>query len=70
MTEAQLANQRAYYNKWSGKWQSRLRINRKLKYLGSFGDEGTAAVCYNFHIAWLGLNKPMNVITEADWIHD
>jgi hypothetical protein len=56
-----------YYNKDKGKWQAQLIINGRMKGLGRFGHELLAACCVNAHIAYLGLNKPLNVIDPDEW---
>jgi hypothetical protein len=53
-----------------GKWRAQLSINGVQHHLGTFGFEGDGGIAYNFHVAWLGLKRPLNVITEADWHHD
>jgi len=53
-----------------GKWEARLTLNGRTLQLGLFGFEGDAAIAYNFHVAWLGLDRPLNPITEEDWHHD
>ena len=53
-----------------GKWKAQLSIDGRQRHLGRFGFEGDAAICYNAHVAWLGLNRPLNPITEKDWHHD
>jgi hypothetical protein len=58
------------FNKQRGKWQACLSINGVSHRLGLFGFEGDAAIAYNAHVAWLGLDRPLNVITEEDWHHD
>jgi hypothetical protein len=54
----------------NGKWRAQLSINNITQRLGTFGFEGDAAICWNAHVAWLGLNRPLNTITEEDWHHD
>jgi hypothetical protein len=56
---------------YNNTWKAQLRLkNKKNLNLGFFSHEADAAVCVNYHIAYLGLNRPLNVITEADWHHD
>jgi hypothetical protein len=55
------------YNKRTGKWHASLSLNGKPKYFGQFGHELLAACCVNAHIAWLGLNKQLNVIDPEEW---
>jgi hypothetical protein len=58
------------YHKLTGKWRARLRLDGKLKELGYFGHELLAAICVNAHIAYLGLDLPLNTIPEGEWCHD
>ena len=53
-----------------GKWSAHLRIKGIGHHLGRFAFEGDAAICWNAHVAYLGLRRELNVITEADWHHD
>jgi hypothetical protein len=57
-------------SKHAGKWRAQLWLDGKLNQLGRFGFEVDAAVCINAHIAYLGLDRPLNVIPEGEWCHD
>jgi hypothetical protein len=50
-----------------GKWKAQLSLNRKQRKLGRFGYELLAACCVNAHIAYLNLDKPLNVIDPDEW---
>jgi hypothetical protein len=54
----------------NGKWRAQLAIKGRTHHLGTFGFEGDAAICWNAHVAWLGLDKQLNTITAEDWRHD
>jgi hypothetical protein len=60
----------ASYNEPYGKWLAYFSVNGKRMQFGYFPFEGDAAICVNAHVAYLGLERPLNVITEADWHHD
>jgi hypothetical protein len=62
-------NFRGVYLK-DGKWRASLKVNGSELYLGTFGFESDAAICWNWHVGWYGLDRPLNVITEADVYHD
>jgi len=49
------------------KWRAQLTIDEKQETLGTFGHELLAAVCVNTHIAYLNLDKPLNVIDPNEW---
>jgi hypothetical protein len=55
---------------WEGRWRTRLPISGKLTCLGTFGFESDAAVCVNYHIAYLGLRRPLNAIPADEMWHD
>jgi hypothetical protein len=72
-TETRPKSSRFYgvtFNKERGKWRAYLSLDGRTVDLGRFAFEGDAAIAYNFHVAWLGLQRPLNTITEADWHHD
>jgi hypothetical protein len=46
-----------------------LRIDGKSKHLGCFGLLRNALICANYHIAYLGLNMPLNDIAELSETH-
>lgn len=52
------------------KWLAQTRFDGKKQHLGTFCFEVDAAICVNTHIAYLGLDKPLNVIPEDEWCHD
>jgi hypothetical protein len=52
------------------KWQVELRVNGVPMSLGYFANETDAAICWNYHVAYYGLDKPLNTIEAADYIHD
>ena len=56
-----------YHDKRRGNWIASLRLNGRNKHLGSFGYELLAACCVNAHIAWLGLDRSLNVIDPEEW---
>jgi hypothetical protein len=58
------------YSKSHGGWHARLYLNGKQKSLGYFGFEVDAAICVNTHIAYLGLDRPLNAIPEDEMYHD
>jgi hypothetical protein len=37
---------------------------------GTFGFESDAAICVNYHIAYLGLRRPLNAIPADEMWHD
>jgi hypothetical protein len=51
------------------KWIARIQLGRERKYLGQFRFEVDAAICVNAHIAYLGLDLPLNIIPEGEWCH-
>jgi HNH endonuclease len=56
-------------DRWRGTyWLATLSVNGRQQQLGSFGFESDAAICWNTHVAYLGLDRPLNEITE--WNHD
>jgi hypothetical protein len=59
-----------YFDNARGKWGASLWVDGKRLNLGRFGFEGDAAICWNYHVAYLGLKRPLNVIIQADWHHD
>src|SRR5262249_2145307 len=63
----QPANRFFGVSKNGNKWLVRLRLDGKIKTLGWFGHELLAACCVNAHIAYLGLDKPLNVIDPDEW---
>jgi hypothetical protein len=55
---------------WDGRrWRVILRIDGKSKHLGCFGLLWNAVICANYHIAYLGLNVPLNDIAELSKTH-
>jgi hypothetical protein len=54
----------------SGKWLAQIGVEGKLRHLGTFDDEVSAALAYNAAIIAHGLNRPLNVIpvvTAPSW---
>jgi hypothetical protein len=43
--------------------------DRRQKHLGCFGLLWNAVICANYHIAYLGLNVPLNDIAELSKTH-
>jgi HNH endonuclease len=60
----------AIYNKRDDIWSACLQLNGKGRYFGRFCFEVDAACAVNAHIAYLGLDKPLNIIPEGEWCHD
>ena len=70
-----------HLTKW-GKWQAQLPVGarqasgraRKGKgvktHLGFFANETDAAIAWNTHVAYLGLDRELNEIRAEDYIHD
>ena len=54
--------------KHGNKWPARLKLNGRMLYLGIFGFKSDAAICWNTHVAYFGLDRPLNQITEFN--HD
>jgi hypothetical protein len=50
------------------KWRANLKVNRRLLLLGSFAFKSDAAICWNYHVAYLELGRPLNQATEFN--HD
>jgi hypothetical protein len=46
------------------KWRACLKLNGRLLVLGALGFKSDAAICWNTHVAYLGLDRPLNEITE------
>ena len=55
-------------SKHGNKWPAKLKLNGRLLLLGSFAFKSDAAICWNYHVAYLGLDRPLNQITEFN--HD
>ena len=55
-------------SKRGDKWEAHIVVNRKQLWIASFGFESDAAIAYNTHVAYLGLDRPLNQITEFE--HD
>jgi hypothetical protein len=51
------------------RWRVILRIDGKSKQLGCFSLLWNAVICANYHIAYLGLNVPLNDIAELSKTH-
>ena len=53
-------------------WQVHLRVpgQGSRLYLGLFPNETDAAICWNTHVAYYNLNKPLNEVRAEDYIHD
>jgi hypothetical protein len=52
------------------KWTARLKVKGQKLYLGSFGFKADAAICWNYHVAYLGLDRPLNEISADEMYHD
>ena len=51
-------------------WQAQITVNGCQKYLGTFPNETDAAIAWNTHVAYLGLDRELNEIRAEDYIHD
>jgi hypothetical protein len=52
------------------KWMAVLWLNGRTLSLGRFGFETDAAIAYNYFVAYLGLDRKLNVIpADQNW-HD
>jgi hypothetical protein len=52
-------------------WVASMRVNGgRQMWLGRFSNETEAAICWNYHCAYYGLDKPLNEIRAEDYIHD
>jgi hypothetical protein len=64
------ARMKLYGVHWDGRrWRVILRIEGKSKHVGYFGLLWGALICANYHIAYLGLNMPLNDIAELSKTH-
>jgi hypothetical protein len=64
-------NSTATYSRGSPqRWTAGLNVNREYFHLGSFGFEEDAAIAYNYFVAYLGLDRPLNQIPEDYCAHD
>jgi HNH endonuclease len=61
---------RQYDDKGNVKWQAYVCLAGKRQHLGLFCFEVDAAIAYNTHAAYLGLDKPLNQIPDGEWCHD
>jgi hypothetical protein len=65
---------RTYHSQYRGvtksrnMWQACLVLKGRKLHLGAFRFESDAAICWNYHVAHLGLDRPLNQITEFN--HD
>ena len=55
-------------SKHGNKWPARLKLSGRMLYLGIFGFKSDAAICWNTHVACMGLDRPLNEI--AEYHHD
>ena len=51
-------------SKHGNKWLAKLKLNGRMLYLGIFGFKSDAAICWNTQVAYMGLDRPLNEITE------
>ncbi len=54
----------------SGKWIANIKVKGRVLHLGYYGFQADAAIAHNTHVAWLGLDRPLNVIPLEDYQHD
>jgi hypothetical protein len=55
----------------SNKWLVRIWVSGQGSlHRGSFCNETDAAICWNYHCAYYGLDKPLNYIDPELYIHD
>jgi hypothetical protein len=51
-------------------WVARISVNKRRLYLGTFPNETDAAICWNYHAAYLGHAAELNEIRADQYIHD
>jgi hypothetical protein len=51
-------------SKHGNKWVAKLKLSGRMLYLGVFGFKSDAVICWNTHVAYMGLDRPLNEITE------
>ncbi len=51
-----------HFDNYSKKWVSRARVNKKLKYIGKYKDELSAAIFYNEYIKKNNLENTLNLV--------
>jgi hypothetical protein len=54
----------------TNKWAAQITVNGAQLSLGEFANETDAAICWNYHCAYYGLDRELNPINAADYIHD
>ena len=41
-----------------------------MQHLGAFAFEADAAIAVNYHVAYLGLDRPLNQVPLKEYAHD
>jgi HNH endonuclease len=50
------------YSRRSRPWAVSLKAKGRTLHLGAFGFKSDAAICWNYHVAYLGLDRPLNQV--------